>query len=187
MFDKRSVRHTVTVHIHIHVSSYSIFLVWKRNCGYAMCEGGTAGLEAKGLVRKRNCGTSSRSVFLVWKRNFQTLFLERKWNFKNKSHKIFYVRKRNLKYNCGISELKTKNFPCAEAELRILVRAFSLCGNGIVELQVTEQSVVGSGTSSHRIFYVWNISGSLCNGPKDTGAQGRRPLGQSHLDGAVIY
>ena len=32
-----------------------------------------------------------------------------------------------------------------------------------------------------------NISGSLCNSPKDMGAQGRWPLGQSHLGGAVIY
>ena len=28
-----------------------------------MCEGGTAELEAKALVWKRNCGTSSRSIF----------------------------------------------------------------------------------------------------------------------------
>ena len=54
-----------------------------------------------------------------------------------------------------------------------------------MELQVTEYSECGSGTSSHRIFCVWNISGSLCNGPNDTSAQG--PLGQSHLGGAVIY
>ena len=53
-----------------------------------------------------------------------------------------------------------------------------------MELQVTEHSVCGSRTLSHRIFYVWNISGSLCNSPKDTGVQGRRPLG---LEGAVIY
>ena len=55
------------------------------------------------------------------------------------------------------------------------------------------------GTSSHRTFSVrkrnfksQNIldveypSGSLCNGSKDMGAQGRRPLGQGHLF-AIIY
>ena len=41
-----------------------------------------------------------------------------------------------------------------------------------MELQVIEYSVCGSGTSSHIIFCVWNISGSLCNGPNDTRAQG---------------
>ena len=47
MFDKRLVRHTVTMHIHINVSSQSIFLVWKRNCGYC--------------VRRRNCRTWSQN------------------------------------------------------------------------------------------------------------------------------
>ena len=49
--------------------------------------------------------------------------------------------------------------------------------SGTVELQVTEYSVCGSGTSSHRIFCVWNISGSLCNGPNDTSAQRPQALG----------
>ena len=65
MFDKRLVRHTVTMHIHINVSSQSRVLVWKRNCGYSVREGGTAELEAKALMRKRNCGTTSRSIFLA--------------------------------------------------------------------------------------------------------------------------
>ena len=56
-----------------------------------------------------------------------------------------------------------------------------------MELQVTENFVCGSGISSHRIFYVSNSSGSLCNGSKDMAAQGRRPLGQSHLGGVIIY
>ena len=34
---------------------------------------------------------------------------------------------------------------------------------------------------------MWTISDSLCNGPKETGAQDCSPLGQSHLVGAVIY
>ena len=38
---------------------------------YSVCGGRTAELQVKALVRKRNCGTSSRSMFLVWKRNFQ--------------------------------------------------------------------------------------------------------------------
>ena len=37
-----------------------------------MREGGIAGLEAKALVWKWNCGTSSRSIILVWKRNYET-------------------------------------------------------------------------------------------------------------------
>ena len=57
--------------------------------------------------------------------------------------------------NCGTALLKTKNIPCAEAELK--VTAYSLCGSGTVELQVTEHAMWGSGTSSHRIFQVWNI------------------------------
>ena len=43
------------MHIHINVSSNSIFLVWKRNCGtaeiqvaeYSVCEGGTTDLKQK--------------------------------------------------------------------------------------------------------------------------------------------
>ena len=54
-----------------------------------------------------------------------------------------------------------------------------------MELQVTEHSVCESGPSSHRIFKAWNISGSLCNGSKDMGAQGRMPLCQSHLGGVI--
>ena len=57
MFDKRLVRHTVTMYIHINISSQSIFLVWKRNCEYSVCEGEIVGLEAKALVWKCNCGT----------------------------------------------------------------------------------------------------------------------------------
>ena len=34
-----------------------------------------------------------------------------------------------------------------------------------------------SGTSNHRIFCVWNISGSFCNGQNDTIAQGPQALG----------
>ena len=39
----------------------------------------------------------------------------------------------------------------------------------------------GSGTSSHIIVSMWNLSGFLCNNQKCPGAQGRRPLCQSHL------
>ena len=44
----------------------------------------------------------------------------------------------------------------------------------------------GSGTSSHIIVCMWNLSGFLCNNPKCPGAQGRRPLCQSHLGVAVF-
>ena len=56
-----------------------------------------------------------------------------------------------------------------------------------MELQVTEYSMCGSGTSRHRIFCVWNISGSLCNSPNDTSAQGPQALGSKPSRGAVIY
>ena len=76
-FGKRLVHHTVTVHIHINVSSHSIFLVWSGTAElqvthYSVCEGRFAGLEAKALVWKWNSGTSSHSIFLVWKRNYGT-------------------------------------------------------------------------------------------------------------------
>ena len=88
--------------------------------------------------------------------------------------------------NCGIAELQDKEYSvCGIRTVELKVTAYSLCGSGIVELQVVEYSVCGSETSSHIIFCVWNISGSLCNGPND--ARGPRPLGQSHLGGAVIY
>ena len=67
------------------------------------------------------------------------------------------------------------------------VTAHSLCGSGTVELQVTEYAVCGSGTSLHRIFCVWNISGSLCNGQNDMSAQGPQALGSKPSGGAVIY
>ena len=44
----------------------------------------------------------------------------------------------------------------------------------------------GSGTWSHIIVCMWNLSGFLCNNPKCPGAQGRRPLCQSYLGGAVL-
>ena len=44
----------------------------------------------------------------------------------------------------------------------------------------------GSGTSSHIIICIWNLSGFLCNNPKCPGAQGRRLLCQSHLGCAVL-
>ena len=40
-------------------------------------EGGIAGIEAKALVWKWNCGTSNRIIFLMWKRNY--------WTFKHYS------------------------------------------------------------------------------------------------------
>ena len=88
--------------------------VWKRNCGYPVCEGGTAELEAKALVWKRNCGTSSRSIFFggsgttelpsiipCAEAEFQTL----------KSHNILCAE-------AELRNLKSQYIPSAEAELR---------------------------------------------------------------------
>ena len=102
MFDKRLVRHTVTMHIHINVSSQSIFLVWNRNCGYSVCEGGTAGLEAKALVWERNCRTSSRNLYLLCGSGTTEL------------PSIIPCKERELQ------TLKSHNRLCAEAELRNL-------------------------------------------------------------------
>ena len=80
--------------------------------------------------------------------------------------------------SCGLqsgvnARLPSKEYSVCGIRTAILkVTAHSLCGSGTMELQVTEYSVYGSGTSSHRIICVWNISGSLCNGPNDTSAQG---------------
>ena len=89
------------MHIHINVSSQSIFLVWKRDCGYSVCGGGTAGLDAKALVWKRNSGTSSRSIFLVWKR-------------------IYATSKNDSLCGSEFQILKSHNIICAEADLRNL-------------------------------------------------------------------
>ena len=65
--------------------------------------------------------------------------------------------------NCGIAELQDKDYSvCGIRTAELKVTAYSLCGSGTVELQVTEYYVCGIGTSGHRIFCVWNISGSLC-------------------------
>ena len=75
--------------------------------------------------------------------------------------------------NSGTAELQDKEF--------------SVCRIRTAELKVIEYSVCGSGTSSHIIFCVWRISGSLCNGPNDMRAQGPQAPGHSHLEGAVIF
>ena len=151
------------MHIHFNVSSQSIFLVWKRNCGYFLCEGGIAGLEAKALVWKPNLGTSSHSLFIVRERNYGTskhysLCGSGISDLKVTQYSMCGSGNANLKSqyivvrrrNCGTAYLKSKNIPCAEAELK--VTPYSLCGSGTVELQVTDHSVCGGGTSSHRIL-----------------------------------
>ena len=117
MFDKRLVRHTVTMIIHINVSSQSTFFVWKRNCGYSVCEGGTAGLEAKAHVWNRNCRTSSRSIFLVWKRNYLPSIT-----------------------SCAEAEfqtLKSHNILCARAELRNLKSQYITSAEAVLRHRVT--------------------------------------------------
>ena len=80
--------------------------------------------------------------------------------------------------NCGTAELQDKEYSvCGSRTAELEVIAYLLCRSGTVELQVTEYSVCGSGTSNHRMFCVWNISGSLCNGPNDTRAQGPQAPG----------
>ena len=106
MFDKRLVRLTVTMRIHINVSSQSIFLVRKRNCGYSVCEGGTAGFEDKALVWKRDVKSQYISCAEAELRNSRALFL-----VTLKSHKI-------LSAEAGLRSLKSQYIPSAEAELR---------------------------------------------------------------------
>ena len=55
-----------------------------------------------------------------------------------------------------------------------------------MELQVTEYSVCGSGTSSNRKCCVWNMSGSLCKARLTRERRGHRPLGHNPLGGSVI-
>ena len=95
----------------------------------------------------------------------------------SKSHTILYAKR-----NCGTLSLcifllrrrnfKPKNIPCVEADMR--------------NFKSHNKSVCGSGTSSHRIVCMWNLSGFLCKNPKCPGAQGRRPLCQSPLGVAVL-
>ena len=168
---------------------HSIFLVRKRNCGlqitgYSLCGGRTARLKVKSLVWKWNCETSSHTKFIVWKRNCVTSkpqyfpYAEAELrHFRASSHTLFCMRKRN----CGTLSLstflvrrrnfKSKNILCVEAELRNFKSHNSLCAEA---------------EPSHIIVCMWNLSGFLCNNPKCPGAQGWRPLCQSHLGGAVL-
>ena len=79
--------------------------------------------------------------------------------------------------NCGTAELQDKD--CSECGIRTAelnkVTAYSLCESG--NMKVIEYSVCRSGTSSHKLFCVWNISGSSCNGSNDTRAQGPQAPG----------
>ena len=72
MFDKRLVRHTVTMHIHINVSSQSIVLVWKRNC--SLC----AKAELRDFKPKLLCGsgTAERQVAVYFLRGSGTTELQ---------------------------------------------------------------------------------------------------------------
>ena len=137
----------------------------KRNCGTSshrifLCGGGTAGLKVKALVWKRNCETSSCTKFIVWKRN------------------------------CVTS--KPRYFLCAEAELyhfrapshTLFCMLKRNCGTS--SLSIFHVWKRNCRTSSHIIVCMWNLSGFLCNNPKCPGAQGQRPLCQSHLGGAVL-
>ena len=150
--------------------------------GYSLCGGGTAGLKVKALVWKWNCETSSRTI-TVWKRNcvtsksqyFPCAEAELR-HFRAPSHTLFCMQTRN----CGTLSLsvflvrrrnfKPKNIPCVEAELQNFKSQNSLCAEADL----------------HIIICMWNLSGFLCKNPKCPGSQGRRPLCQSHLGGAVL-
>ena len=150
---------------------------------YSLCGGGTAGLKVKALVWKRNCETSSRTKFIVWKRNcviskpqyFSCVEAELR-HFRAPSHTLLCMWKRN----CGTLSLsiflvrrlnfKPKNILCVEVELQNFKSHNSVCG---------------SGTSSHIIVCMWNLSSFLCKNPKCPGAQGQRPPVKAIL--AVLF
>ena len=151
---------------------------------YYLCGGGTAGLKVKALVWKWNCEASNRTKFSVWQRNCVTAKPQYSpcaeaelHHFRAPSHTLFYMRKRN----CGNLSLsiflvrrwnfKPKNIPCVEADLQNFKLHNSLCAEA--ELR-------------HIIVCMWNLSGFLCKNPKCPGAQGWRPLCQSHLGGAGL-
>ena len=130
-----------------------------------MCEGGTAGLEAKALV----WNVKSQYIFCVEAElrtsehyslcgsgipDFKVTQFSMcgRGTAELKSLSIFLVQRRN----CGTAGLKTKDIPCAEAELRELKSQHILCVEAELwnfksqnilcaeaELQVTEYSKFG--------------------------------------------
>ena len=129
--------------------------MWNRNFGYSVCEGGTAGLESKARVWKRNCRTSSRSTFLVWKLNYGT-----------SKHYSLCGR--------GIADIKVTQYSmCVRGTAELKVSVYSLRRGGtaaprnlrqrILIFCVWKQNLVPAwflmwerncGTTSHRTFYV---------------------------------
>ena len=95
----------------------------------------------------------------------------------SKSHTILYAESE-------LRNFKSQYIPCAEAEL--LAKEYSMCGSGTASHIIV--CVRKRNFKSHNTYVVcmWNLSGFLCNNPKCPGAQGRRPLCQSHLGGAVL-
>ena len=63
---------------------------------------------------------------------------------------------------------------------------YSLFGGGTSSQGIFHVWKRNCRTSSHIIVSMWHLSGFLCNNPKCPGTQGRRPLCQSHLGGAVL-
>ena len=142
---------------------------------YFLCGSGTAVLKVKALVRKSYCMEAKL-------RNFQATVFSLCGSgiapFQtSKSHTVLYAE-------AELRNFKPQYISCAEAELQ--AKEYSLCGSGTAELQVTSWCVRGNGTSSHIISCMWNRSGFLRKNPKCPGTQGRRPLCQSHLGGAVL-
>ena len=78
--------------------------------------------------------------------------------------------------NCGSAELQDKEYSvCGIRAAELKVTAYFLCGSGTVELQVTEYSVCGISLAPYAMSRMTRER------------RGHRPLGQSHLGGAVIF
>ena len=102
------------MHIHINVSSQSIFLVWKGNCRYSVCEGAIAQLEAKALVWKRNCGTSVAVYFLYGSGTTELPSIIPCAEVEFQVLKSYNI----LCAEAELRNLKSQYIPSAEAELR---------------------------------------------------------------------
>ena len=120
------------------------------------------------LVQRLNCGTAelqdkeysvcgSRTAELV----VQTICTSLGCYLKFCLHCIFLVQR----LNCGTAELQDKEY--------------SVCGSRTAELKVTAYSLCGSGTVELLVPY------AMARMIRER--RGRRPMGQSHLGGAVIY
>ena len=84
---------------------------------YFLYGGGTAGLNVKAFVWKRNCETSKPQYFPCAEAELRP--------FRAPSHTILYAE-------AELRNFKSQYIPCAEAELQ--VKEYSMCGSGTAEL-----------------------------------------------------